>query len=159
MILANKPRPKEKGRDEFSPRRGKHIHELVAIVIVVIPIAIGMPAVAVFVPPAMPLAPATFPRLMQFVPRMVRLPAVPAVMLHGFVEFVVRLGNAALATAVVICESTGRSGEGRQADERRRSKHCLSEKLFPSRLKLHILSILPFSPLAGMGEVLSYETP
>jgi len=138
---------------------GKHIHELVAIVIVVIPIAIGMPAMAVFVPPAMSLVPAAFPRLVQFVPRMVRLPAVPAVVLYGFVEFMVRLGDAPLATAVVIREGTGRSGEGHHADKRRRSQDCLSEKLSPSRLKLHSLSILPYSPLAGMGEVLSYETP
>jgi hypothetical protein len=75
------------------------------------------------------------------------------------VEFVVRLGEAPLATAVVICESTGRSGEGHQADKRRSSEDCLSEKLFPSRLKLHILSILPYSPWLGWGEVLSHKTP
>src|SRR5258708_18903814 len=57
---------------------GKYTHELVAIVVVVIPIAIGMPAVAVFVPPAVPFVPAAFPRLVQFVPRMIRLFAVPS---------------------------------------------------------------------------------
>ena len=63
-----------------------HIHELVAIVIVLIPIAFAMPAVAVFVPPAVPLMPAVFPRFMQFMPRTIRWSAVPAVMLHGFVQ-------------------------------------------------------------------------
>src|SRR5206468_11359469 len=65
-------------------------------------IAIGMPAVAVFVPPAMALIPAAFACFAQFMTRTIRLPAVPAVMFHGFVEFVVRLDNAPLAAAVVI---------------------------------------------------------
>jgi len=42
---------------------------------------------AIFVPPAVPFVPAVFSRFMQFVPRMLRLPAVPAVMLDGFVQF------------------------------------------------------------------------
>jgi hypothetical protein len=84
---------KGKGRSEISPRPEKLSHELVAIVVVVIPIAIGMPAVAVFVPPAVPFVPAAFPRLVQFVPRMIRLLAVPSVVLLGFVQFVVRLGD------------------------------------------------------------------
>jgi hypothetical protein len=93
---------KENGRSETSPRPENHIHELVAIVIVVIPIAFRVPAVAVFVPPTMALVPAVFPRLTQFVAGTIRLPALPTVMLHGFVEFVVRLGDAALAAMVVI---------------------------------------------------------
>ncbi|SRR5229473_3986631 len=124
--------------------------ELVAIVVVVIPIAIAVPAVAVFVPPAMPLIPAAFPRFVQFVPRVIRLPAVPAVVFHGFVEFVVRLGDAALAIAVVIRPCARRSGKNQHANKHRGSEHGLSEKLFPSRLKFHILSILPYSP-SGMG--------
>ena len=75
--------------------------------IVVIPIAIGMPAVAVFVPPAMALIPAAFACFAQFMTRTIRLPAVPAVMFHGFVEFVVRLDNAPLAAAVVIRQRDG----------------------------------------------------
>src|SRR5260370_10193723 len=105
---ANKLQSKEKGRSEISPRPEEHSHELVAIVVVVIPIAIGMPAVAVFVPPAVPFVPAAFPRLVQFVPRMIRLLAVPSVVLLGFVQFVVRLGDPTLATAVVIRKCTRR---------------------------------------------------
>src|SRR5258708_5275453 len=97
---ANKLHSKEKGRSEIPPRPEKLSHELVAIVVVVIPIAIGMPAVAVFVPPAVPFVPAAFPGLVQFVPRMIRLLAVPSVVLLGFVQFVVRLGDPTLATAV-----------------------------------------------------------
>jgi hypothetical protein len=122
----------------------------IVVVIVVIPITIAVPAVAVLVPPAMPLIPAAFPRFVQFVPRAIRLPAVPAVMLDRFVEFVVRLSNAALAIAVVIRARSRRSDKNRQADKGRRSEHGLSEKLLPSRLKFHVLSILPYSP-SGIG--------
>jgi len=59
---------KREGRGELSPRREKHIHELVAIVIVVIPIAFGMPAVPVYVPPAVPLIPAMLPTSSKFRP-------------------------------------------------------------------------------------------
>jgi hypothetical protein len=105
--LANNFRSNENGRSEISPRPKNHIHELVAIVIVVIPIALRVPAVAVFVPPTMALVPAVFPRFTQLVARTIRLLALPTVMLHGFVQFVVlRLGDAALATVVVIRKRT-----------------------------------------------------
>jgi len=73
-----------------------------AIVIVVIPIAIGVPAASVLVPPAMSLPPAAFPRFMQFVASMFRLAAIPTVMFRSFVEFVICLGDAPLASLVVI---------------------------------------------------------
>ena len=96
-----------------------HIHELVAIVIVLIPIAFAMPAVAVFVPPAVPLMPAVFPRFMQFMPRTIRWSAVPAVMLHGFVQSVVRLGDAPLATVVAFGGRPRCSRECQHAEKRR----------------------------------------
>ncbi len=91
------------------------------VVIVVIPIAIVVPATAVFVPPAVPLVPAAFPRFAQFVPRMVRLPAVPAVIFDSFVQPVVCLGDAALATIIVIGGCPRCSREGQHASERRGS--------------------------------------
>jgi len=129
------------------------LYALVAIVvvIVVIPITIGVPAVAIFVPPTMAFVPAAFPRLTQFVPRVIGLAAVPTVMLDGFVQPVICLDDAALATAVVVGAGSGRSGEGDEADKGGRNKYRPSEKLLLSRLKIHILSILSFSPLAGMG--------
>ena len=75
----------------------------------VIPVAIAVPAAAVFIPPTMPLIPAAFPRLAQFVPRVLGLPAFPSVMLRGFVEPVVRLGNAPLATIIVFGGRSRRS--------------------------------------------------
>jgi hypothetical protein len=68
----------------------------------IIPVAIVAPAVAVFIPPATPLSPATLPLLAQFMPRMVRLSAVPSVILHSFVEPVVGFGNAPLALIVIL---------------------------------------------------------
>jgi hypothetical protein len=123
---------KRKGRREISLRPEKHPHELVSIVIMVIPVAIGMPAVAVFVPPTMPFIPAAFPGLAQFVPRTIRLLAVPTVVLDGFVQFVVRLGDATLASIVVFGVCTGHCPECQQARESHTRKHRLSEKLLPS---------------------------
>jgi hypothetical protein len=122
----------------------------IVVVIVVVPIVIAVPAVAVLVPPAMALIPAAFPRFVQLVPRAIRLPAVPSVILDRFVEFVVRLGDAPLAIAVVIRTRPRRSGKNYQAEKRRRSEHGLSEKRLSSRLQSHVLSILPYSP-SGMG--------
>jgi len=99
---------------------GTHRHELVAIVIVVIPIAIRMPPVAVFVPPTAPLVPAAFPRLVQFMTRMIRLPAVPTVMLDGLVQLMIRLGDAALTTIVILGGHPGCSRECQHSQKRRR---------------------------------------
>src|SRR5258706_16140057 len=105
-----------------------------------------MPALPIFAPPGVPLFPPVFSRFMHFVRAIPRLPAVPAVMLDGFVQFVVRLGDAALAAAVVIRECTRRTAKGHQSNERHSREHCLPEKVLPSRLKFHVLSILPYSP-------------
>jgi hypothetical protein len=130
-----------------------------AIVIVVVPIAIAVPAVAIFVPPAMPLIPAAFPRFVQFVARAIRLPAVPAVVLHGFMQFVVRLDDAPLAIAVVIRPRTRRSGKNHQAGNRRRGEHGLPEKLLPSHLKLHF-SLHPSAfPVWDGVRSQGYKTP
>jgi hypothetical protein len=136
----------------------KHVYELVAIVIVVIPITIGVPTVAVFIPPTVPPAPAVFARFTQVVPRMIRLPAVPAVMLNGFVQLVVRPGDSPLAISVVFCRSPRRSSESQHAEKRRNSEHRPSEKPFLSQMKRHVSSILPKYPRLGWGGVLFHRT-
>ena len=88
--------------------------------IVVIPIAIGMPPAAVFVPPAMPLPPAAFPRFTQFVPCMFRLAAIPAVMFRRFVEPVVCLGDSALAVVIVMGIGPWGPRKGQQSKQRSR---------------------------------------
>jgi hypothetical protein len=129
----------------------KHIHELVAIVIVVVPIAVGVPAVAVFIPPTVPPAPAVFPRFMQIVPRTIGLPAVPAVMLNGFVQLVIRPGDSPLAISVVFRGRPRRSGEGQHTENCHSSEQSPSEELFLSQMKRHVSSILPKYPRLGWG--------
>jgi hypothetical protein len=129
----------------------KRVHELVAIVIVVIPIAVGVPAVAVFIPPTVPPAPAVFARFTQVVARMIGLPAVPAVMLNGFVQLVVRPGDSPLAISVVFCGRPRRSGEGQHAEKCRSSEQRPSEEFILSQMKRHVSSILPKCPRLGWG--------
>jgi hypothetical protein len=101
----------------FCFSRGTSDVELVAIVIVVIPITIGMPAVAVFIPPPMPLIPTALASLMQLVTPVVGLPAIPAVVLHSFMQFVVCFGDAALAAVIIFRRRPGRSRECQHANE------------------------------------------
>jgi len=139
--------------DRDGALRKTHCDELVAIavVIVVIPIAIGVPATTVFIPPAMSLSPAAFPRLVQIVARAVRLPAVPAVMLHGFVESVVGFGDATLALIVTFGGCPGCTCGCDHPQQCGRSQYHSGEKLLPSRLYGHGFSILHVSPLLDWG--------
>src|ERR1700704_4262959 len=117
-----------------------------------------MPAVAVFIPPAVPLVPAALTGLVQSMPRTIRLSALPTVVLHGFVKFVVRLGNAALATIVVFGGRPECSRKCQHAQKRRCYEQGLSWKLLLSRVNRHISSILQISPRPGWGDVLPYKT-
>jgi hypothetical protein len=82
----------------------------VAVMIVVIPIALGMPAMCVFIPPSTIGVPAALPRFVQFMTPAFGLLAPVAMMLNGFVQPVVRARNAALAI-VAIGAQTWHSGE------------------------------------------------
>src|SRR5690348_12817499 len=117
-----------------------------AVVIVVVPITIRVPAVAVFVPPPMVLVPATFACFAQFMAGMVGLSAVPAMMLDGLVQFVIGLVNAPLTTAVVISIGARRGRESEQANQRCGGEHRTSQKLLRSRVLGHGFSILPYFP-------------
>ena len=82
---------------------------LVAVVIVVVPIAIRTPAVAVFIPPAMAVFPAPRTGFGKFVPILCGLRAVPAVVLGGFMKFVIRASDTLLA--VIVCAQRGGTGK------------------------------------------------
>ena len=86
---------------------------LVVVVVVVVPIAFGVPAVLVFIPPPMPLTPATLPCLVQFTTLMIRLCAVPSVPLDCPVELMVRVSDSALTSVDVFCLN---------------ARHCKSEQ-------------------------------
>jgi hypothetical protein len=63
---------------------------MIAIVIVVIPIAFRVPATLVFIPPSVIAVPASFARFAQFMTRVCSLPAPIAMPCHGLVQFVIR---------------------------------------------------------------------
>jgi hypothetical protein len=84
--------------------------DLVAVVIVVVPVAIRTPTVPVFIPPTMAVFPTPGARFRQFMAILRGLRAVPTMMLCGFVEFVVRMDNA-LLTVIIRAQ---RSGAGEQ---------------------------------------------
>jgi len=62
-----------------------------------------MPAVLVFIPPLMPLSPATFSRIVQFTTLVIRLPAVASVSLDCLVEFMFRVNDSTLTPVEVFC--------------------------------------------------------
>lgn len=66
----------------------------------IVPVVLLVPAVLVFVPPPMILAPAAFPSLAQFVPLMVRLTAVAPVAFDRLMQFVLCVLDAPLASFV-----------------------------------------------------------
>ena len=73
---------------------------LVAVVIVIVPVAIGAPAVAIFIPPAMAVLPTPGACFRQFMAVLRGLRAVPAMVLGGFMKFVIHASDAPLAVFV-----------------------------------------------------------
>ncbi len=136
--------------EESAPR--KNSCESMAVVIVIIPITIIVPAVPFFIPPTMMFPPATFACFPQLMALMVRLPAVPTVALNGFVQFVFLLGDTALALIRVIGEGTRRCGERQQAHKRGGCEQRPPQKPFLSQMNRHVLSILPGFPRLGWGD-------
>lgn len=135
-----------------------HPQRLAVVVIVVIPITIGVPAMAVFVPPPMVAVPAAFARFMEFVPRVVGLPAVPAMMLGGFVQFMVSLNDAPLTPVVVIGINSRRGHECQKANRCDGSQQRASQKLLLSQRNGHVLTILQNSPAWDGALVPVYQT-
>ena len=85
--------------------------------IAIVPVAIGVPAVAIFIPPTMAFAPAALPRLTQFMTPVVGLPAVPSVALGSFVQLVVGPGDAALAIVTIGRQRAGSARESEQTSQ------------------------------------------
>jgi hypothetical protein len=94
----------------------------IMVVVMIVPVVLRMPPVAIFVPPFVKSVPAFLAGLMQIVPRVVRLPAVPAMMLHCFVKPVIRLGNAMLAI-VIVSNSPRRPCKQQESSECRCGHH------------------------------------
>jgi hypothetical protein len=90
----------------------------VVIMIVVIPIAFGVPAAPVFVPPAVVDAPAVLAGFAEFMTGVFGLPALPAMAGNGLVEVVIGARHAALAIVVVGAQH-GRSSKHQKRCQRR----------------------------------------
>jgi hypothetical protein len=73
----------------------------VVLVVVIIPVTVRVPTMIVFVPPPVCVRPAVLSRLVQLLARIYRLSAFPAVMLHGFVQPMIGLGDAPLACRLI----------------------------------------------------------
>jgi len=79
--------------------------------IVLVPIAIGVPAALVLIPPAVLLAPATFSRLTQSVALVIGLRAVVSMPLDGPVEFMVSVNDSTLTAVDILGVKAWRCAE------------------------------------------------
>jgi hypothetical protein len=106
----------------------------ITVVIMIVPVAIGVPAMAVFIPPLVVRAPATLAGFVQFVTRVVGLFAIPAMMFNSFVQPVIGPGNAMLALAFV----------GRRARSSRKEQESAQrgrgQYRFPEQLEIFLLN-------------------
>ena len=100
-------------------RAGSEAPRLVVIVVVLVPIVLGAPAVLVFIPPAMLLAPATLASFVQFATLVIGLPAVAAMFLDGLVEFVVGVSDSTLTAVDVFGVKPRRCAEEKDCAQER----------------------------------------
>jgi hypothetical protein len=92
------------------------------IVVVIVPVVVTAPPAALNVPPPVVISPAAFPCYAEFMPPVIRLPAVVSMMLDSLVKFAIRLRRAPLAIAIV--RSRGRrSREQEHGSQRRRRQY------------------------------------
>jgi len=80
-------------------------------VVVLVPVALGAPAVFMFVPPPVTFAPATLARGAQFTALVIGLGAVASMSLDGLVELMLGMSDPALATVVIFGVKTWDCGE------------------------------------------------
>jgi len=88
-------------------------------VVVLVPIAVGVPAVVVFIPPAMLLAPATLARFVQFTALVICLLAVVSMFLDRLVEFMLRVNDPALTPVNVFGVKSWRCAEEKDCAQER----------------------------------------
>jgi hypothetical protein len=91
---------------------------IVAIVIVVIPVAVRAPTVAVLIPPTAIAVVAILARFAQLVPRFFCLPAVTAMVFYRFMKTMIRFRDTPLAIVVIGAQSRC-AGEEQKSRQRR----------------------------------------
>jgi hypothetical protein len=84
-------------------------------VVVLVPIVFRVPFLSVFIPPAMAVSPAPFPRGGQLSAAIGCLRTIPAMVLCGFVQLVVGFDDALLA--VVVCAQLWRARQHKSPGE------------------------------------------
>jgi hypothetical protein len=87
------------------------------VVVVLVPIAVRVPAVVVFIPPLMPLTPAALARDVQFTTLVICLFAVAPVFVDCLVEFMLRVSNSALTAVLVFCLQARHGGAKQKCRE------------------------------------------
>ena len=86
----------------------------IVVVIVIVPITIGMPAVRIFIPPAVVVFIAVGAGFPEFVPPVFGFRALHAVVLDGYMKFVVCLGDALLT---IFVRADNRRGDEKESRE------------------------------------------
>jgi len=86
----------------------------IVVVIVIVPITIGVPAVRIFIPPAVVVFIAVGAGFPEFVPPVFGFGALHAVVLDGFMKFVVCLGDALLT---ILVRANNRRGDEKESRE------------------------------------------
>jgi hypothetical protein len=119
------------------------------VVVMIVPVPVGVPATAVFVPPFVELAPAKLARLSQIMSRMLRLGTVPPMMLGSFVKPVVGLDQA-MPASIVVSNSTRSCAKKQDSTQRGRGQYNFSDQPGPSSQKRLHRSIPPLSA-QGLG--------
>jgi hypothetical protein len=119
------------------------------VVVMIIPVTLSMPAVAVFIPPFVELAPAKLACLMQFVTRMLRFWTVPSMMLSSFVKPVVGPHKAMPASIVI-------GNRARSCSKEQESAHCSrGQHSFPDQsdtsIQKRLHQSIPPIVRSGMG--------
>ena len=109
---------------------------VIVVMVMVVPIAIRTPAVAVFIPPAMVMFPTPGARFGKLMAILYSLWAVPTMMLGGFMEFVIRVGDALLAVVVRVQWCGAR--EKKRGAQGSRGKKCANPRWI--KLSLHSFS-------------------
>jgi hypothetical protein len=84
---------------------------VIMVVVMIVPVVFRVPAMAVLIPPAMIMGPTPFPGIAQFVPPVIGLFAVRAMMLDCLMQLVIGMGNARLTIVFLVGARLGSSGQ------------------------------------------------
>ena len=131
-----------------------------SIVVMIIPVAVGMPPMFMFVPPTMVAVPAPLACFVQLLAPAVGLPAVGAMMLDRFMQPVIGSRQAPLAIIVIGAQlrCSGEKQASGQSDGW--EKQSFEQLATACEMGIHSLSLLNPPWLGwGMLQQVKHETP